>query len=595
MNHGSGSMTIVQLSPQADRSIGDYVYRIQQPAEALGRIPGIRVVNLTNTCPHTRELCLAADVLVLHLIGEHNLLPVLAKRKELGLPTVYEISDNFLALPSWVPFRRWFTDPANLATTFQLIRMADAVQGVSGSLLDQFAFLNEDRMVFENQILDLPPLEPAGPGPGVMGWAGSLGHTRDVARIAPVVLDLCQRHEGLRFAFMGNRDQFEQVFGPTPPPAVSHREPGSLTDYYAFLEGLDIGLAPLEDTAYNLGRSDVKFIEYASRGAVPVVSDLGPYRAHVVHGGNGFLFEDPDSLTGIMETLLADPDLCSRVREAAYQYVRTERREHRHASPRAAFYERLIRRPATGSFPWHLLEKTSNTSEVYRPVPSTGEAAFLKGTSAASRGRRQEALDCWLEAVREEPGYDLAHVSAARAQKGDRSEGRALEHYRAALSANPNSLQAFLHLGRALEKTDAPEMCRACEQALEVFPDFAPAWHLLGCLERDQRHPDEAVAFFNRALEANPFYAEAAYDLARALQTLDRREEAMQAYQVALELIPDREDYQLGLVRLLEDMGDLQGAVEVAEDFLRMSPGNTRVQEAALTPQKPPAVEMPPS
>lgn len=574
MNSGSRPMTIVQLSPQADRRIGDYIYRIQQPAEALGRIPGVRVVNLSNACPHAREFCLAADVLVLHLIGEHNLLPVVATRRERGLPTVYEISDNFLALPSWVPFRRWFTEPANLATTFQLIRMADAVQGVSGFLLEQFGFLNEHRVVFENQIMNLKALEPRDAGPLVIGWAGSLGHTEDLARVASGIRDFCHRHEEVRFAFMGEREQYHPVFGPNPPAAFSHREPGTLEEYYAFLEGLDIGIAPLEDTAYNLCRSDVKFIEYASRGAVPVVADLEPYRRHVVHGENGFLFDDLASLMRVLETLLEDRSLLSRVRDTAFRYVRTERVESLHVHQRAAFYERLAALPGKDSFPWHLVESASERSEVYRPVSTPAEEAFLRGTRAASQGHRQEALEYWGRAVLVHPGYDLAHVCAGTSRL-DGEEEAAVACFRRALSANPESLQACLLLARARKESDAPEMCRACEQALDIFPDFAPAWHLLGCLEQEQGRPDKALAFFDRALEANPFFAEAAHDLGRVLQSLDRPEEAMQAFQVALELIPDREEYQSGLVRLLEDMGELREAAEAAEGFLACTPVNS--------------------
>lgn len=572
-------LTIVQLSPEADRRIGDYVYRIGQPAEAMARIPGVAVVNLSNACPHIQEVCLAADVLVLHLIGEHNLLPLVEERKKRGLPTVYEISDNFLALPPWVPFRRWFQDPANLATTFQLIRMSDGVQGVSEFLLEQFGFLHDRRLVFENQVMDLPPLRPKSGSPFVIGWAGSLGHTHDIARIAPPILEICQNRKDVRFAFMGNREQYERVFGREPQPAFSYREPGSLEDYYAFLEGLDIGLAPLDDTAYNLCRSDVKFLEYASRGAVPVLSDLGPYRTHVVHGQNGFLFQDPASLSRLLDALLNDPERVMQVRENAYRYVQSERQETAHADRRVAFYRGLQTESNTVPFPWHLLERISERSELYAPKRSSAEEALLQGTSAAARGDRKEALECWIRAGEELPAYELAHICAGRFHM-EKDEAAAVACFQKALAANPDSLLARLLRGRALGKARAGEAQEVFEQALEVFPDFAPAWHELGLMERDRGRLDKAVALLNRALEANPFYAEAAYALGGALQAQGRNDTALQALGVALDLLPDREDYQVALIELLAKTGRPEEAAETGLAFLKAAPQSARVQEA---------------
>jgi hypothetical protein len=44
---------------------------------------------------------------------------------------------------------------------------------------------------------------------------------------------------------------------------------------------LDIGLAPLEDTEFNAGKSNIKFYEYASVGTVTLASDVQPYNTEV--------------------------------------------------------------------------------------------------------------------------------------------------------------------------------------------------------------------------------------------------------------------------------------------------------------------------
>lgn len=44
---------------------------------------------------------------------------------------------------------------------------------------------------------------------------------------------------------------------------------------------MDIGLAPLEDTEFNRGKSNIKFYEYAAVGTVTLASDVEPYKSEV--------------------------------------------------------------------------------------------------------------------------------------------------------------------------------------------------------------------------------------------------------------------------------------------------------------------------
>src|SRR5688500_4710246 len=110
------------------RDVGDYVYRVSQPSAALGRLPGAEVLTVGMLSPFMPTLLLAADLAILHLLTEDDLFPLLAERKRLGRPTVYEISDNFVESHPGVGIRGWFADPANRANAFALIKAADAVQ-----------------------------------------------------------------------------------------------------------------------------------------------------------------------------------------------------------------------------------------------------------------------------------------------------------------------------------------------------------------------------------------------------------------------------------------------------------------------------------
>jgi hypothetical protein len=58
--------------------------------------------------------------------------------------------------------------------------------------------------------------------------------------------------------------EFARPFLALPPERYAFRPFGSLADYFRFLEGLDIGLAPLLPSGYNRCRSDVKVLAIAA-------------------------------------------------------------------------------------------------------------------------------------------------------------------------------------------------------------------------------------------------------------------------------------------------------------------------------------------
>lgn len=112
---------------------------------------------------------------------------------------------------------------------------------------------------------------------------------------------------------------------------------------------------------------------------------------------------------------------------------------------------------------------------------------------------------------------------------------------RRATAADPNSSSAFHLLGIALSgiaelveegsapPADAAEATRRRQEAL-------PKW-------------DEAIAFLRRAVQLDPDYAEAQYNLGVALQRTGRHEDAIAALEASLRIVPDSYDtlYTLGM------------------------------------------------
>jgi predicted Zn-dependent protease len=96
---------------------------------------------------------------------------------------------------------------------------------------------------------------------------------------------------------------------------------------------------------------------------------------------------------------------------------------------------------------------------------------------------------------------------------------------------------------------------------------------------------DEAIEVFRAALDKNPSYPLALYDLAFALRVRDRPAEAVDAYQRYIKLRPNDPDAYYGLGRALQHLGRKADARKAYQTYVSMEkrPGERRWVESAQT------------
>jgi glycosyltransferase involved in cell wall biosynthesis len=96
-------------------------------------------------------------------------------------------------------------------------------------------------------------------------------------------------------------------------------------DYHRSAIPADIGLCPLVRNDYTMGKSDVKFVEYAISGAATIAQNNEVYNRTIIHGETGLLVGSPQEMIQAVELLARDENLRLRLVENARQYVREER------------------------------------------------------------------------------------------------------------------------------------------------------------------------------------------------------------------------------------------------------------------------------
>jgi hypothetical protein len=114
-------------------------------------------------------------------------------------------------------------------------------------------------------------------------------------------------------------------------------------DCYNFnLRNLDIGVAPLEPTIFNMSKSDLKAMEYASWGVVPVLPNYITYSRFWTPGKNCLMYRNNEELYKCIEFLITHHAERESLARAARQYVADHRLQKYDSERRYNFYKSLI-------------------------------------------------------------------------------------------------------------------------------------------------------------------------------------------------------------------------------------------------------------
>jgi len=318
--------TVAFISPPEPRAKmqGDFFYRNYAPALALSQTGKYNTISLDNISTAKELILSEADLVILVNVVDPDLFPLITKRKVAGRPTIYEVNDDYKNLQPWNPVYSFYSQEENVKTLEDLAGYCDGVLFSSRALMDKYSTLNSRRFLFENHLLSPPSLRARNNALITIGWGGSFGHYKDMENLSKVLVSWLARTEGVKLHIMAS-EKICNLFSTLPKNKFSQFTPGSIQDYYRFLTTLDIGIIHLEETSFNICRSDIKFVEYAGHGVVPLVKKSTPYLKSMSHGNTGFFYRDLNGLIQLLSRLIKSPQLLAKVKQRAYQYVMDKR------------------------------------------------------------------------------------------------------------------------------------------------------------------------------------------------------------------------------------------------------------------------------
>jgi tetratricopeptide (TPR) repeat protein len=460
---------------------GDAHYRIHAPARFMGLMPGVVCVDVHFHHHLLPMLAEKADVLVLQFFSDWDLIPLLSMRKKLGKITIFEANDFFFDLQPWNPIARNWQDREIQELYIQLLRLSDGVQTSTNFLAEQWRNMGACNVeVFPNQLVHLQPLPEIVERPFTVGWAGSPGHFADLYHVAPYLQNWLDAHPDTHLAIMTN--ELAREFFHLDPSRFHFKPFGSIESYLDFLGSIDVGIAPLLPTRYNRGRSDVKFLEYASCGVSGIYQNLEPYCNIVKDCETGLFFNTPEELINQLDRLYQDKKLRAHIRSQAYDFASKQRKMEAHIRSRVAWYKNLDKNNSISEgVDDQILIALEGAGEkeggYFQLRAGVVEKQFHEALAKTSTKEQVESLK---GLVQQQPGYSFGWLKLGECLNGLRLPGDAMRALEKSLELMPYSSRAKIEIARShFLMEDRDKAVALLKQACLSETAFLPAWKYL--------------------------------------------------------------------------------------------------------------------
>ena len=250
-----------------------------------------------------------------------------------GHPLLYDFDDAIFKLHTSGSNRAgaWLKAPGKTAT---ICRISDHVV-VGNSYLAGWAGQHNPHVSVVPTSVDTDRCRPRPSGPAggriVVGWTGSATSQTYLEAFAPELR-----------ALLASRDVELRVLSTREPllPGVPHVwRPWSPATEAEDVAAFDIGIMPMPDEEWALGKCALKALQYMAAAVPTVASAIGANREVIEHGRDGLLASTTEEWLACITALVDDPGLRSRLGTAGRHTVE-ERFSMRGSAEK---FERVVR------------------------------------------------------------------------------------------------------------------------------------------------------------------------------------------------------------------------------------------------------------
>ena len=235
-----------------------------------------------------------------------------------------------------------------------------------------------------------------------------------------------------------------------------------------------------------------------------------------------------------------------------------------------------------GVLTWRQCGMYTDLEALWRTTIARNPQSFMArnnlGTVFLQKGRLEEAVACFQEALEIQPDSPNAHFNLGHILLKQGRLDEAAAHFQRVLEIQPNDPKTHSDLGLVLmQQGQTDEATAHFLKALEIQPDFAEAHYNLGnCLFQKGR-VDEAIAHYQKVLNVRPENAEVQNNFGWILLQNGRVDEAIVHFQAALKIQPGNALTHNNLAIALLRKGQAREAVAQYQSSLELQPDNTDI------------------
>src|ERR1700682_5987681 len=213
--------------------------------------------------------------------------------------------------------------------------------------------------------------------------------------------------------------------------------------------------------------------------------------------------------------------------------------------------------------------------------PQFVEAKNNLGVLYSRTGRSSEAVELFRQVLAERTKYTQAQVNLGLVLAGEGQYAEAGKEFRNALRISPNSVSAYSGLAMVVLKLGrGEEAIEILRKVAQLQPNSASAHLNLGIgLAGDGFDLPGALEQFSEAIRLDTESAAAHYNKGRALNDLNRLDEARAELATACRLQPDHPDALYLLAQLEKQLGNIQSSAKVLDHLVTLEPSNSQAQQ----------------
>jgi len=199
---------------------------------------------------------------------------------------------------------------------------------------------------------------------------------------------------------------------------------------------------------------------------------------------------------------------------------------------------------------------------------------FERGYQFQEARNLEEAIRCYTEAIRLEPGFLEAYGNRGNTFMNKGEVDNAIADYDQVLGLKPNDEVTYFNRANARKaKGHLDDAIQDFSEAIRLKPGYSGAYNNRGNTLSDKNDIDGAIKDYEEAIRIKPDYAIAYNNRGVAYAYKGDLAKAMADYNTAIQLKPDYADAYHGRAKAWESMKNYQAAIADYQKYLDLGGG----------------------